>query len=284
LTHFGYLLGTIELWYDEIMENKSQENKIDWKTQFTTVTPFSKTLALVLFIMLPIIGYWLGIEYGKDSNYSEQEIVLGDELQNVISSDNYPIPANPTEPKNKAIPEPPIEEHEETLLLKFICYECEGERITAAFPSDEIALKDFIGSNETTSYNNTPYYKIMYPKSWELKHNATTSFSPELKVMDEVIITPEQKATGYEDDIQAFIQITVRDMTLIESFKKRDMTNAQPVSFGGGKGVVVDVSGNYLFLISDSKYVYEIYLHNILYGYQLPYKEALNIVSSFEIL
>lgn len=35
------------------------------KEQFTTVTPFSKFLALILFILLPIGGFWLGVEYGE---------------------------------------------------------------------------------------------------------------------------------------------------------------------------------------------------------------------------
>ncbi len=32
---------------------------------FTTVTPFSKLVALILFIPLPFIGFYLGIEYQK---------------------------------------------------------------------------------------------------------------------------------------------------------------------------------------------------------------------------
>lgn len=37
---------------------------------FTTVTPFSKVLALVLFIALPFVGFWLGIKYQSLSNVS----------------------------------------------------------------------------------------------------------------------------------------------------------------------------------------------------------------------
>ncbi len=34
-------------------------------TNLTTVTRISKTLALILFFMLPIIGMYIGYEYGK---------------------------------------------------------------------------------------------------------------------------------------------------------------------------------------------------------------------------
>lgn len=49
-----------------------QEGKIDtgvtrkkWHTSFTCVTPFSKYLALALFVALPFAGFWLGVEYEK---------------------------------------------------------------------------------------------------------------------------------------------------------------------------------------------------------------------------
>ncbi len=35
----------------------------DWKKQLTTVTPFSKYLALALFVALPFIGFFLGVKY-----------------------------------------------------------------------------------------------------------------------------------------------------------------------------------------------------------------------------
>lgn len=33
--------------------------------KFTTVTPFSKYLAMVLFILFPFVGFYLGIQYQK---------------------------------------------------------------------------------------------------------------------------------------------------------------------------------------------------------------------------
>jgi len=32
---------------------------------WTTVTPFSRKLALLLFILLPIVAFWYGIQYEK---------------------------------------------------------------------------------------------------------------------------------------------------------------------------------------------------------------------------
>lgn len=39
------------------------------KKQFTTVTPFSKALAMILFIVLPFVGFYLGIQYQKRVAY-----------------------------------------------------------------------------------------------------------------------------------------------------------------------------------------------------------------------
>ncbi len=41
--------------------------KTSIKKQFTTVTTLSKTLALLLFIALPFIGLYVGMQYGKMS-------------------------------------------------------------------------------------------------------------------------------------------------------------------------------------------------------------------------
>lgn len=38
---------------------------MDIKKQFTTVTTFSKIVALVVFIVPPFFGFWLGIQYQK---------------------------------------------------------------------------------------------------------------------------------------------------------------------------------------------------------------------------
>lgn len=38
-----------------------------WKKQFTTVTPYSKYLALTMLVLLPFGGFYLGTKYGADS-------------------------------------------------------------------------------------------------------------------------------------------------------------------------------------------------------------------------
>ena len=48
---------------DEDSQEEGQEVEKDWKQQFTTVTPFSKYLALALVIALPFIGGWVGYTY-----------------------------------------------------------------------------------------------------------------------------------------------------------------------------------------------------------------------------
>src|SRR3979411_1719351 len=42
----------------------------------TTVTPFSKYLALVLFILFPIVGFYLGVLYGRISSFPVLSIHL----------------------------------------------------------------------------------------------------------------------------------------------------------------------------------------------------------------
>ncbi len=36
-----------------------------WHTPLTKITPLSKYLAMVLFVVLPFVGFWLGVEWGK---------------------------------------------------------------------------------------------------------------------------------------------------------------------------------------------------------------------------
>lgn len=49
--------------------------------KLTTVTPFSKYLAMVLFIILPFVGFYLGIKY-QEINYT---ISIGSQYQNQIT-------------------------------------------------------------------------------------------------------------------------------------------------------------------------------------------------------
>ena len=40
---------------------------------FTTITPLSKTLAFILFIGLPLLGFFLGVKYGELRAVAEQQ-------------------------------------------------------------------------------------------------------------------------------------------------------------------------------------------------------------------
>ena len=46
------------------MSKKKNKNYFN-KNFFTTITPFSRILALILFIIFPILGFYLGVSYQK---------------------------------------------------------------------------------------------------------------------------------------------------------------------------------------------------------------------------
>jgi hypothetical protein len=47
----------------EVPVSTQQPRSIDWRKQFMTVTPLSKALALVLFVLLPVGGFILGLQW-----------------------------------------------------------------------------------------------------------------------------------------------------------------------------------------------------------------------------
>lgn len=54
----------------------------------TTVTPLSKYLAMVLFILLPLLGFYLGVQYHKVTDSSSIELMSQDEK---IQTSNQPL-------------------------------------------------------------------------------------------------------------------------------------------------------------------------------------------------
>ncbi len=60
-----------------------------------TVTPLSKTLAFALFIILPFIGFFIGMEYGKMHAYSQQE-QQSIFMPYIPTTDDVQKPASPT--------------------------------------------------------------------------------------------------------------------------------------------------------------------------------------------
>lgn len=40
---------------------------------FTTVTPLSKTIAFILFISLPFLGFFIGVKYGEMRAMTEEQ-------------------------------------------------------------------------------------------------------------------------------------------------------------------------------------------------------------------
>ncbi len=57
--------------------------------QLTTVTPFSKYLAMFLFILLPIVGFYLGIQYQK--NLTVKSMPVENLVEPTPSPTNTPI-------------------------------------------------------------------------------------------------------------------------------------------------------------------------------------------------
>lgn len=44
--------------------------------KYTTVTPLSKTIALILFIALPFLGFYLGMEYQKRLDVGTRNVYI----------------------------------------------------------------------------------------------------------------------------------------------------------------------------------------------------------------
>ncbi len=68
--------------------------KHTWKHEFTTVTPFSKSLALGLFIIIPVIGFYLGTLYQQilDVQKIPQYPVQNHKTIRIITPTSYPSP------------------------------------------------------------------------------------------------------------------------------------------------------------------------------------------------
>jgi hypothetical protein len=57
--------------------------------EWHTVTPFSKYVALTLFVLLPFIGFYYGMEYGELAAYSNGAAGLGNYAPMPSASDDY---------------------------------------------------------------------------------------------------------------------------------------------------------------------------------------------------
>ena len=53
-------------------QQAEQQQSEMWYTPLTRVTPLSKYLAMTLFVMLPFVGFWLGLEWGKHESSHEK--------------------------------------------------------------------------------------------------------------------------------------------------------------------------------------------------------------------
>lgn len=71
-----------------IMNSENIENKTNLiKKQFTTVTPLSKYVAMALFVILPFVGFWMGMQYTSELNqFPPTEIVTSGSTETEIIS------------------------------------------------------------------------------------------------------------------------------------------------------------------------------------------------------
>jgi hypothetical protein len=60
---------------------------------WTTVTPLSKFIALILFIAMPFIGFWLGYQKGIESeSYRHQAVVAPSKIETLHCGGNIKNP------------------------------------------------------------------------------------------------------------------------------------------------------------------------------------------------
>lgn len=89
---------------NQIQESESPHHstKTSMKEQFTTVTPVSKYLAILLFIALPFVGFWIGFNTlnnektenpvaEKINTISEDEPIISKEISKIPQAQNAPI-------------------------------------------------------------------------------------------------------------------------------------------------------------------------------------------------
>jgi hypothetical protein len=81
---------------DEQISRANTVGVKSWKYHFTTVTTFSKTLSLVLFIILPLLGIWFGYSLSntaktsiKNSDYIQNENNLATDIIQTVNNDLF---------------------------------------------------------------------------------------------------------------------------------------------------------------------------------------------------
>lgn len=85
----------------------------DWKMKVTTVTPFSKYLALALFVLLPFFGFWLGLQYTPASSCptdelieSEADTAVSTSTADTVITENQPSTPAPAQSPSKTVATP----------------------------------------------------------------------------------------------------------------------------------------------------------------------------------
>lgn len=64
----------------------NKNNQTSMKQQLNTVTPFSKLLALALFIAMPFVGFWIGRHYPVPSTPVTEEIIVDETEEEAVTT------------------------------------------------------------------------------------------------------------------------------------------------------------------------------------------------------
>lgn len=67
-------------------KNENQNTEISIKKHFFTVTPFSKYLAMALFVILPFVGFWMGFKMQINDTVNSKNISINNDISNVNNS------------------------------------------------------------------------------------------------------------------------------------------------------------------------------------------------------
>ena len=106
------------MYNNEVPELTPSTQKISLKEQFTTVTPLSKFLAMVLFVALPFIGFWFGLQYQNGSETKMAPLAVS--ITNNPNTANSEITKNLPEKSDVAVMDLNDENYKNLISFKTI--------------------------------------------------------------------------------------------------------------------------------------------------------------------
>jgi len=147
------------------MENQQENTQIEsnLKKHFTSVTPLSRYLALALFVALPFVGFWLGMEYAGTSDEQTENMIPALEQVNDEEKNNEIYNSEPMD-------KPGLDNaSDKTTVIETVITEGHGE--VSLLSSTEVSNQKDISDVDTACY--TPEVEM---KNVVLRH-AEAEFS-----------------------------------------------------------------------------------------------------------